>query len=292
MSIQLGNVFSTGFDMFGKRLLKLAGLWLVFTVLSYAVSGLALLAIGGDAYTGGALGGLDPDLESLGAAMIFGFGLIYLISFYIYGAQSVSMASMASRLTAGNFGQSFTAGFTGGLTMLGVFILLIIATIVITLPVTMLSAAAGSVSGALGGIFAFLLFILGFYLACRISMIFPVVGVEEERNPITVIVRSWKMTKGNVLPIFLILLIIGAVTMVLFFVIVLIFGVVMAGTMASIGDGFDPSNLGASIGLLGVFLLVFLALAGLFSSLISAIFSAVHSEISTIEDDVIHDTFS
>ncbi|MEP2734701.1 MAG: glycerophosphoryl diester phosphodiesterase membrane domain-containing protein [Erythrobacter sp.] len=295
MSISVGNVFSTGIEMFGKRALKLAGLWLIFTILSYAVSFGLIFAVGGGGLLSGSFGGADPDFGAMGAGLGIGIGLVYLISFYISGAQMASMASMGSRLTSGDFGTSFTTGFTGGLTLMGVFLLFLIGGFVIALPFSLFAdGPLGDGGGALA-ILPLLLLAAMVFLTCRLCLVFPVVGVDGVRNPITAITRSWQMTKGSGLKIFLILIIFFVILMVLVFILSLLMGGVMMGAMAGIGSGgvddFGAADIGSMIGVFAGVGLVFLLVMSVIAAFTTAIFAAVHSEISGTEAEGLEETF-
>ena len=291
MSISVGNVFSTGVEIFGKRVLKLAGLWLIFTILSYAVSLGLIFAVGGGGLLTGGFGGPDPDFGAIGAGLGIGIALVYLISFYIYGAQMASMASMGSRLTSGDFGSSFTTGFTGGLTLMGVFLLFLIGGFVIALP---FSLFAGGPLGEGGGALAILPIIMlaaMVFLICRLCLIFPVVGVDGVRNPVTAIIRSWQMTKGSALKIFLILIIFFAISMAFLFILSLLMGGVMMGAMSGGVDDLAAGNFGSMIGAFAGVGLVFILVMAVFAAFTTAIFAAVHSEISGTVTEDLEETF-
>ncbi|MEP7350057.1 MAG: hypothetical protein ABI668_08915 [Sphingorhabdus sp.] len=72
---------------------------------------------------------------------------------------------------------------------------------------------------------ALLLIVPGVYLAVKFILVEPVIGAENQRNPITAMQRSWELTKGKSLPIFGFLLIVAVVSIIAFFVISLIFNI-------------------------------------------------------------------
>lgn len=291
MSINIGNVFSAGIEVFGKRVLKLAGLWLIFTVLSYAISFGLLAVVGGAGYLTGGLGGAGPDLGGMGAGLGIGIALVYLLSFYTYGAQMASMASMGSRLTSGNFGSSFTIGLSGGLTVMGIFLLFAVGAFVLALPFTLFAGGPLADGGGALAILPLLLFAGSVFLICRLCLVFPVVGVDGVRNPITAIVRSWQMTKGNALKIFLILIIFFAVSMVFVLILSMLMGGVMMGVMAGGAGAFEAGDIGGMIGTLIGIGLVFALLMSVLAAFTTAVFAAVHSEIAGTETEGLEDTF-
>jgi hypothetical protein len=92
-----------------------------------------------------------------------------------------------------------------------------------------------------------LLFILpGIYLATRLAPIGVIAISENIRNPIVAIQRSFAVTKGNALPIFAFLLIIGIVFLLISIVCSIVFGSVLALS------GLDMDAGGAGSALLAV----------------------------------------
>jgi hypothetical protein len=77
---------------------------------------------------------------------------------------------------------------------------------------------------ALGVLF---LIIPGVYLAVKFILVEPVIGAENQRNPLIAMQRSWELTRGNSLRIFGFLLIVAIVSVITFFVISLISNVVI-----------------------------------------------------------------
>lgn len=71
------------------------------------------------------------------------------------------------------------------------------------------------------------LIIPGVYLAVKFILVEPVIGAENQRNPLIAMQRSWELTRGNSLRIFGFLLIVAIVSVITFFVISLISNVVI-----------------------------------------------------------------
>lgn len=95
------------------------------------------------------------------------------------------------------------------------------------------------------------------YITVKLMLVPAVIGMEGTLNPIQVMLRSWRLTKGNSVRIFLFLL---TLTIVAGLIYVLIIGVlttvlaVMGDTVATIGGGFVTSLAAAIFG--GLFLVV------------------------------------
>lgn len=73
------------------------------------------------------------------------------------------------------------------------------AGLAIGLPFGLLGALAPP---AITAVFGLMLVVILIYAAVKFSLIAPVIAIDEERNPITALVRSWRLTKGNSLRIF------------------------------------------------------------------------------------------
>lgn len=76
------------------------------------------------------------------------------------------------------------------------------------------------------GLGLFLFILPGLYLACRFAPIGVIAIGEGIRNPVTAVKRSFEITRGNALPIFAFLFIIGIVFLLISFVSSLVFGTV------------------------------------------------------------------
>jgi hypothetical protein len=89
-----------------------------------------------------------------------------------------------------------------------------------------------------------LLFIIpGIYLAIRLAPIGVIAITEAIRNPIVAVQRSFEVTKGNALPIFAFILIIGIVFFLISFASAMVFGTVL--TLSGLDMG--PGGAGASL---------------------------------------------
>ncbi|QDH35936.1 glycerophosphoryl diester phosphodiesterase membrane domain-containing protein [Porphyrobacter sp. YT40] len=105
----------------------------------------------------------------------------------------------------------------------------------IGIPLGVLSAFGGPAVGVLAALIALILIV---YVMVKLSLIGPVIAIEGLRNPLAAMGRSWQLTKGNSLRIFLFILL-------LLLVIVVIFGLV-SGVMTLI-----LSAIGGSVATIG-----------------------------------------
>ncbi|SHN50864.1 glycerophosphoryl diester phosphodiesterase membrane domain-containing protein [Erythrobacter sanguineus] len=111
------------------------------------------------------------------------------------------------------------------------------AGLVIGLPLGLIAAFAPPALTLVAGL---VLVVLAVYVFVKFALIAPVIAIDEERNPIAAIARSWRLTKGNSLRIlaffallFVTIVIIGALVQGILVLILSAFG----GAVASIGTG-------------------------------------------------------
>jgi len=126
----------------------------------------------------------------------------------------------------------------------------------------MISLALGVLIGLIGGIIVAVVPLLGLivfpvlmvgaiYVFVKTWLVPAVIAMEGERNPIAAIKRSWTMTKGNSLRIFLFLFVLfvvaGLAVLVVNMVLTTVFAI-FGGTIAMIGGGFVTSLTSAVMG--------------------------------------------
>ncbi|MBI1404457.1 MAG: hypothetical protein GC147_14780 [Porphyrobacter sp.] len=125
--------------------------------------------------------------------------------------------------------------------------------------------------------FALLLVVAMIYLVIKFSLIAPVIAIDGERNPITAIARSWRLTKGNSFRIF-------AFFMLLFIVTVII-GSLVQGILTLIfaAVGGEVARIGTA------------AVSALVNAVLTVIFlvviAAVHRQLAGASPERLAETF-
>jgi hypothetical protein len=96
--------------------------------------------------------------------------------------------------------------------------------LVIGLPLVLIATAAP------GAILLFVLIAVPvmIYALIKLSQIAPVIAIEGVRNPLTAIARSWRLTKGNSLRIFLFLFLLLVIIMIIALLVTGILGLILA----------------------------------------------------------------
>lgn len=118
---------------------------------------------------------------------------------------------------------------------------------------------------------------LVFYLMVKFSLIMPAIAVDGIRNPIQAIARSWGLTKGNSLRLFLYYFLLLVATMVVLMLATLVLGVVFAaigGQVELIGNGIVASLVNAG------FVVIFLA-----------VLAGVHRQLAGERPEELSETF-
>lgn len=273
--------------MVKERWAAMIGLWATFLGFLFVYGIVIFAVLGGSMMATGAMMGPSAfdspaALGGLGIGIIIMAVLAYIGYFAIIFGQQGSMAAMASPLHRISFGEAFTRGIKGGVTFLGVLVLFMLAYIVAAL----LFALLAVVLSFLGDFAPILLLILaipaGIYLACRFSVIVPVIVVENVYNPIKAINRTWQITSGNVLGIFIVYIVFAVIALIVLVVPFMLFGAM-----------FDP--LGGGMGA-GVFtgILMFLLMIALFLGFTlfsSSMVASLHAEMSDTQAVELGKTF-
>lgn len=280
MNLSTSGILSRMFAMTKGRLGPLIGLWFVYFAAQIAFMVVFTLVAGVGAFAGAGME--DPAaMAGLGAGLIGMMIVFYLIYLLIYVASYGSLSHMASQLVQPTFGQSIDAGMRSSLSLFATMVLLLIVYFVASLILGAIIGAAGLESSG-AGIAALILFVpLLIYLGCRLAILFPLAAVEGIRNPITIIRRSWTMTRGNVLGILGAMLVYLVITIAL----IAVAFVPMFGTMTG-GAGAEPG-----FGMIIVMLILFLIAAIIVTILGAALASAIHSGLYESTQGNLSETF-
>ncbi|MFW5634078.1 MAG: hypothetical protein ACOCYR_04225 [Erythrobacter sp.] len=171
-----------------------------------------------------------------------------------------ALAVLALLRRGGNptVGEALRAGAIGTPSYFATQILFAIgAGLVFGLPVALVAAVA-----PIGAAFlALLLLVVLVYAAFKLILVPAVIGIESELNPFAVIARSWRLTKGNTLRIFVFLVLLFIVITLITVIVTLVFTLVfsaMGDEVERIGNGFVGALANAATG--AIFLTVLAAI--------------------------------
>lgn len=121
------------------------------------------------------------------------------------------------------------------------------------------------------------LMIVAVYVFVKFSLISPVIAIEELRNPLSAIARSWRLTKGNSLRIF--------AFFVLLFITVVIIGALVQGILTLI-----LSAIGGAVATIGTGL-VSAAVNTVMSVIFLVVLAAIHRQLAGATPERLAETF-
>ena len=193
---------------------------------------------------------------------------IWWIMLLLIVAQTVGTLALLALLRADNrptVGQAITVGAIGFLTSIAATIILYIGVGVIG--GVLMGVAIASKITALAVILGLLLFVAFIYLMVKFSLLAPVIAIDKVYNPLTALLRSWRLTKGNSVRLFFFYLLLFIALVVVSgginLIVMLVFGL-MGQEIMMVGSGLINSAVNAVVIvlMLGVLAAVHRQLAG------------------------------
>lgn len=193
-------------------------------------------------------------------------------------AQGIGMLALLALLTdrrRPTVGEALGLGAKGFLPYLGSQLLVgLCFGVGIGVPVV---AAAASGIGTLTLVLGALAAVAGIYLFVKFSLIAQVIAIDGILNPLKVLPRSWRLTKGNSLRLFAFYFLIFIALGIAVLLITMVFGVVFAllgGQMEVLGNGIVGSVMNT------VFVVIYLA-----------VLAAVHRQLAGPSAEAMSETF-
>lgn len=277
----VGQALSTAFEIFKARFVPMAILTVIYYAILFAIMGTVGMALIGSMAMGMAAGpgGGDPMSSGAGAGAVGGMILLYVAIYAINFWQQAAMCRLTSDRHEPSVGAAMTAGLGAILPLFGVLLVVVVAGFVVALVfgIAIGGAAMGTQSSAVGVIAGLAMLAGVVYLALRLSMTLPAIAIEDHRNPITALRRSWDMTRGHVLRLLALFVIVGVlIGLVGFTVLSGTAGGMMASMAAGGGAPGAVPNI-AAMGSLFVALVLFGLTLGIF---LMALIGAIHRQLS------------
>ncbi|QGN55955.1 glycerophosphoryl diester phosphodiesterase membrane domain-containing protein [Novosphingobium sp. Gsoil 351] len=128
-------------------------------------------------------------------------------------------------------GEAIRGGLPGMLSYLAVQVLIVVG---LSLIGGLLIGVAAVISPVLAAVVVLVLTAAMLFLVFRLILVAPVIAVEGVRNPLTAMIRSWRLTQGNFWRIFSFLLLILILFAVIVGIVMVIVGLILA--LASSGE--------------------------------------------------------
>lgn len=266
MALDMSAAWSDGVAKVKANFQLLAIVGGVFFLLPAVAMGLVLP----DAMAAVSQPSFDPDaaekmLASLGPSF-FGMYAVAMVATFIGYVAMMALMSDRSRPTVG---EAIGRGVKAFPTMIAVLIAFLLAYILLAAGIGLIAGGLGLISATLAGIAVFIGIIAALVgvalIATRMSMSMPVIALEDTLNPVTVLKRSWAMTKPVQWPLlgFFVLLTIG------YMVIAIVLSLVVGLAIAAIGS---PVLSGIFNGLIGT------VVAMIFTGVVAAIYDQLNTE--------------
>ncbi len=208
----------------------------------------------------------EPDMDAMLQSIGTLYGEVWWQIVLVSLLSAIGMLGLLSLLTDHNrptVGEALKAGVIYLLPYIGAQILIgVLVGLIILVPI-LLGAVAGMGAAGLVGILAVVAVV---YIYTKFSLTVPVIVMEETMNPVRALARSWSLTKGNSIRLFLFYLLI----LVVFFVVSMVLGIVggALGLVAGAEANLIVSGLiGAVANMVGI-------------TLYLAVLAAVHRQLS------------
>lgn len=220
----------------------------------------------------------DPNIEAVFQAMLMvvrDFWWVFLLAVIVQWLGTLSMLALLTDRGRPTVGEAIRTGARLLPTLVGAQLLFSCATGLLLLIPAALGAAGSPAAGILAGLLAVVLWI---YLFIKLLLVSPVIAIERQLNPIAALGRSWQLTKGNSLRLFL-------------FVFLLVVAFFVVAGVASIIVGLVLAFASADIALVGDAIASALVEAG-FSVIMVAALAAIYRQFAGPAPETVGQTFS
>lgn len=161
-------------------------------------------------------------------------------------------------------GEAIRIGIVGLLPALGTYIPLVLGLGFVVGVLQALAQASGN--PAIAFMIRVIVTALTAFVTVRMSLSGPVIAIEKVRNPLKVLGRSWNLTRGNTVRLFLFYLLL----IVVYLVVSMVVGIVIGGLTLAMGEGAGAMINAILSGLI----------AAMFSVVIVAVIAAAHRQLS------------
>lgn len=217
------------------------------------------------------------DVDQAFEQMVEVYGQIWWALLLVLIIQGIGMLAVLALLTDRSrptVGEAIGIGAKGLPSYIGTQLLQsLLIVLIIAIPFFM--AASGAV--LIGAILSLVALVACIYLMVKFSLTSPVIGIDRLLNPIAVLQRSWRLTKGNSVRLFLFYLLLLIAATVLSIVIGLVVGLIAALA----GDGGALIISGVLNALLNMIFVVVLL----------AVLAAVHRQLAGPSAAAVSETF-
>jgi hypothetical protein len=283
--MSVGQVISDTFGMVKGRFGSLLGLWAVYFGITMVLSVVFVIGIGAAGLAGVASIGESDALAgsnalAVGTGMVVLFVVFYVVYILVAMAQYASMIIMASPLRQTTFGDALGAGWRAAPTLLLLMVVLILGYLAVAIVLSLAGAAASAIGNAGSAVLVLVLLPVLVWLGCRLAPLLAVVAVDGVRNPFTAIARSWRLTRGYALTIFL-------ASLAFMVILLLVCGVALLPSIGLLRSMADPAGFSSveaaaqpALGAMLLFFLGILVVSVLFNLCYCAFMAVIHGTLA------------
>jgi len=281
MSLSIGGIISQTFSMAMQRIGSLLGVWAIY----FGLQLLLMIILFGVVGTSFMMAGSMENPLAMGMSAVLTMILGYMAYFLLYMAQAAALVHNASPAHDPSLGDSFMAGLRAVPILLGLALIMLVAYFLAAIVLGLVGAAFSAAGDAGSVIYVILVFLLMIYISCRLSLVMPVIAVDGVGNPITALSRSWTLTSGHVLKIFVVMLLYAVIVGGVFFLLFLVAGGSMMGL-----SGMGEAGMGAAGATMIGFFLGFIALMVLVAIVSASFMASLHA--SLVGPEAVAETFA
>ena len=224
----------------------------------------------------------DPEaMQAQMMAYYADYGWVFALVTLVQIAGYIALLSLLRDHRRPTVGEAIATGLKGLLPAIGVIVILalggILVGVVVGLVMGLLATALGGAAAVIGVLLGLLLLVAFIFLMVRLSLWTPVIAIDKVFNPLRVLTRSWALTRGHALRLFVFFLLLVLV----YFVVTIVVGLIV-GALAFV--------LGESGGLI-----LNAVLSGLIGAVAAAIYvavlAAIHRQLSGPSSAAVRETF-
>ncbi|ANU08754.1 glycerophosphoryl diester phosphodiesterase membrane domain-containing protein [Paraurantiacibacter namhicola] len=218
----------------------------------------------------------DPEaMQEQLLALYAGYGWLFVLAGLAQVAGYIALLALLRDASRPTVGDAIKAGLVG---MIPAFVGYILASVLIGLVLMLLvGAAALAGSTALTVIVSILALVIAIYMYVKFSLLTPVIALEGTYNPIKALARSWKLSKGNSLRLFLFYLLL----FIVYFIVAMVVGLVVGLLVFALGDTLGLTINAILSGLIG---------AG-FAIIFVSVLAAIHRQLAGPSAGAVSETF-
>jgi len=167
-------------------------------------------------------------------------------------------------------------------------IVLLVAYIILAFPFGLLAGALASLGTPGRALTVILVLGVMLWVGSRLAPLFAIIAVDGVRNPFTALARSWRLTSGHALTIFLALL-------AFLVIMVVVCGLALLPSIGLLRSMADPTGLasaGTALGGVGLLMLTLLVVGVVFTISYSALLAVIHGSLSNAAGEGVVEAFA